>query len=339
MLCILCGTREEYDKGVCRECILDRLSFNANGTLEITECPKCGSLKIGKRWYPDRQEKVLANTIDQMIQLSDPAFSKSIAENDVLLSHDGTFAFVRFDASREGFPVKGFEASVPMRRIRNSCPTCNKVTGSYYEAILQIRTLLGERDSLVEQVKDESVGIMRAQNARDQASFISSLHQVPEGIDIYLGKRTDGTRLSKYIMDNYLSSTKMSKTLAGVKDGNKFYRFTYAVRLASLNRGSVISLNNRTLFVLNTSPTMLDCIDTQSDRRVRISKSEFFSSSIRVLEKKPQSETFIVVSREGDELQLMNKKSYSMMTLKGQCESEEVELFTFNGKYYLPEQA
>ncbi len=337
MLCILCGMNEEFESGICKDCIFDRLEVSASGTLEITECPKCGSLKLGKRWYPDKQEQILAKTVDQMLVLSDSSFAKNIPKESVRVSHDGTFTNVRFSAARQEFAEKDFDVNIPTRRIRNSCPTCNKVTGSYYEAILQIRTIFGHRNELVEKVKSQAVELMKSQNAKDPESFISSMHEVPEGVDIYLGKRADGIRLSKFIMDNYLSSMKVSKSLAGIKDGTRFYRFTYAVRLASLERGSVVSLNDRTLIVSGTSPSWLDAIIAKKNTRARISKSEFFSSTIRVLEKTPQSDTFIVVAREDGEMQLMNKKNYSLITMKGTSDKEEIELFTFDGKYYLPD--
>ncbi len=339
MLCILCGINEEYEKGICKDCIAGRLSVAASGTLDITECPKCGSMKIGKKWYPDNQEVTLARKALQQISVSDPDFEKVAGPENVMVSHDGTSTFVRLALKKTGFEDFNFEVSIPTRRLRNSCPTCNKVTGSYYEAILQIRTLNAEYNGLVEYVKDEAVGIMKNLNKRDPESFISTVNKVPEGLDIYLGKRADGNRLSKHIIDNYLATMKVSKTLAGVRDGTKFYRFTYGVRLASLEQGSVISMNGHDFIVLGTGSFGLDVVNTRNGKRTKISKSEFFSSDVRVIEKKPQKSTFIVVSKDEGELQLMDKENFKIITVKGDTNKEEVEVFTFDGKYYLPNRA
>ncbi|HKJ97077.1 MAG TPA: NMD3-related protein [Thermoplasmataceae archaeon] len=339
MLCILCGSKEEYDRGICKDCIADKLSLSVNGTLDLTECPKCGSMKVGNKWYADNQQKVLAKKVNQMIGLNDPSFEKYVDSGDVMISHDGKNTFVRISLKKPDFSDIVHDVNIPTRRLRNSCLTCNKVTGSYYEAILQIRTLNSEYNSLVQYVKDEAVHIMRGLNRKDPESFISTVAKVPEGLDIYLGKRADGNRLAKHILDNYLSTMKVSKTLAGVKDGAKFYRFTYGVRLASLDRGSVISLNGSDYLVLGTGAAGLDVINTRNEKRTKISKSEFFSSDVRILEKNPRKSTFIVVSKEAGELQLMDKENYKMITMKGDTSQEEVELFNFDGKYYLPDRA
>lgn len=336
MLCILCGRNEEYDKGICKNCIADRLSISTTGTLDITECPKCGSRKIGKKWYPDHHEEVLRKKALQLISVNDPSFEKHAEPEDVLVSHDGTSTLVRLSLRKQDFEELNFEVSIPTRRLRNSCLTCNKITGSYYEAILQIRTLEAEYNSLVEHVKDEAVKIMQGLNRKDPESFISTVTKVPEGLDIYLGKRADGNKLSRYIKEHYLSTMKLSKTLAGIRDGTKFYRFTYGVRLASLEQGSVITLNGHDYLIMGTGPQGIDAVNTDNGRRTRISRSEFFSSDFRILEKNPQKSTFIVVSHEGDELQLMDKKTFSMITLKGETSKDEVEVFSFDGKYYLP---
>lgn len=339
MLCILCGRNEEYDKGICKDCIADRLSISTTGTLDITECPKCGSTKIGKKWYPDKHEVVLAKKALQLISVNDTTFEKSAGPNDVKVSHDGTSTHVRLKLSKPDFEGLDFEVSIPTRRLRNSCLTCNKVTGSYYEAILQLRTLNSEYNSLVEKVKDESVKIMQGLNRKDPESFISTVTKVPEGLDIYLGKRADGNRLSKYIRENYLATMKTSKTLAGIRDGTKFYRFTYGVRLASLEQGSVISLNGQDFIVMGTGSFGIDAVNTGNGKRRKISRSEFFSSDFRIIEKNPQKSTFIVVSKDDGELQLMDKENFKMITVKGDTSKDEVEVFSFGGKYYLPNRA
>lgn len=339
MLCILCGTNEEYDKGICKDCIADRLSLSVNGTLEMTECPKCGSIKIGKKWYPDNQQRVLTKKTLQMVSVSDPDFKVVVKPDDVMISHDGTTTFARLTLKKDGFSDIESEVNIPSRRIRNSCPTCNKVTGSYYEAILQIRTLEAEYNDLVEYVKEEAVGIMKGLNLKDPESFVSNVTRVPEGLDIYLGKRSDGNRLAKHITENYLATTKISKTLAGIRDGSRFYRVTYGVRLASLEKGSVISFDGQDYIVLATGPAGIDVLNTVDEKISRISRSDFFTSDVRVIDKNPRKTTFVVVSKEGGELQLMNKETFAIITMKGETEKDEVELFSFDGKYYLPHRA
>ena len=58
-----------------------------------------------------------------------------------------------------------------------------------------------------------------------------------------------------------------------------------------------------------------------------------------MIEKKPQKSTFIVVSKDEGELQLMDKENFKIITVKGDTNKEEVEVFTFDGKYYLPNRA
>lgn len=336
MLCIICGVREEFEKGICRECIESRVSLSVKGTIDLTECPKCGSMKVGKKWYPDNPERALSKKVLQMVEPTDISFGKGIDPDGAMVSHDGTITYAKIVLSKEGFTDIVHEVNIPTRRLRNSCPTCNKVTGSYYEAVLQIRTLNAQYKDIIDRVKDEAVSIMQNLNRKDPESFISMIRKVPEGLDMYLGKRSDGGKLSKYIMDNYLATMKVSNTLAGVRDGEKFYRFTYGVRLAALEPGSVISVNGNDLLVLNSNSIGVDALNTRNERRTKVSKSEFFLSDVRVIEENPQKHTFIVVSRENGEMQLMDKNNFSMITIKGDSKGDELELFSFDGKYYLP---
>lgn len=336
MLCILCGINEEYEKGICKSCIAERVTISTMGSLDLTECPKCGSLKIGKKWYPDNQENVLARKVRQMVSVSDPAFSARLDKDNVLVSHDGTHTTARVEVVREGFPEQMHEVSIPTTRLRNSCLTCNKVTGSYYEAVLQLRTLESRYEPIIDDLTNESVSIMQSLNRKDPESFISTTRKLPEGVDIYLGKRSDGIRLSKHILDNNLGTMTISKSLAGIRDGARFYRFTYSVRLAALERGAVISLDGRRYIVLNTGSAGLDLVDTETDRKVKVSKNSFFYSDVRIIERNPQKKHFIVVSNDGGEMQLMDKDTYNMITMKGESDREEIELFSFDGKFYLP---
>ena len=334
MKCIICGEHEESLKGICENCLKERINAYTTGSIEITECPKCGSVKVGNRWYSGSYERPLNRKLSEHVKVDDPEASFNLNDNTVEIrdySKEIRFSIV---LEREGITPFEQQLALPMKKVLNSCPTCNKVTGSYYEATVQLRTYTTEYSPVLDRIMKEVVEIMKTRNSRSAESFISGTKKVREGVDIVLGKRTDGLRISKYIQENYLSSLKVTKTLAGMRDDQEFYRFTYRIRIVDLEPGSIVSEKGENFMVSSIHKDFLVLIDLRRGNRARINNNDFFIRDFRVLRKEPDRRRFIVVSRMDGEMQLMDKNNFSMMVFKGDAEEEEIDLFEYEGAYY-----
>ena len=75
-------------------------------------------------------------------------------------------------------------AEIDLKILKESCPVCNKVTGSYYEGIIQLRTFSTEFDSRLKDAKDLIVSYVRDLNRDNPNSFISRIENKSNDYDI-----------------------------------------------------------------------------------------------------------------------------------------------------------
>ena len=276
MKCIICDKNEAVDHGQCAECLSKNIQISVTGSMDVTVCPKCKSFKIGERWRSTGMNTLLAKKIAGHIHSRDRSFEISIVSDSIELSRpDGKIDFmVTVDGG--SFVSEPRSLSIQSNIIFNSCPTCNKLTGSYYEAIIQIRTLEGEYSGIVEKVMDRIDPFLVSME--DVAnSFVSKIVRLPEGIDVYLGKKNDALKISRFIHESFFSELKVTKKLAGRRDGEDFYRYTYLVRIMSLKLGTVIRHEGLHLILESVNDNSVTVIDTRDDSRREIRQNEFYS--------------------------------------------------------------
>lgn len=332
MKCIVCGEREASVHGQCEECFLDHIQVASTGSIEVTLCPKCEAFKIGNTWSRGKLEQQLSKKIVTHIEARDPNVSLEVENNSVVLKRvEGKIEFL-FDITTEGQKMGGYPMSVPSRILLNSCPTCNKISGSYYESIIQLRTLTAEYSQIIDIVLDEISGMLQKMHNNETDSFISKIQPLKEGVDIYLGKKNDGIKVSKYIHDHYFSETIKTKKLAGRKEGGDFYRHTFLVRLFNLKPGTIIWGKDRSYILEKVRANAITVIEPSNERRYEILQNDFNTGSYSYSQENVESRKFIVVSNENDESTIMDDKNFTLYTVKGKYQGE-VSAFNYKGKY------
>ncbi len=332
MKCIVCGKREASIHGQCEECFLNHIQVTSTGSIEVTICPKCEAFKIGNNWSKGKMEQQLSRKILSHIETKDPNLELEIEKNSVVLKRiEGKIEFL-FDVKTEGQKMGGYPMSVPSRILLNSCPTCNKITGSYYESIIQLRTLTAEYSPIIDKVLDNISGMLQKMHNNESDSFVSKIQPMKEGVDIYLGKKNDGIKVSKYIHDHFFSETTTTKKLAGRKEGGDFYRYTFLVRLFNLKPGTVIWGKDKTYILEKVGANALTVIDPSNEKRYDILQNDFNSGSYSYSQENVESRKYIVVSNENNESTIMDNESFALHTVKGSHHGE-VRAFNYKGKY------
>ncbi len=335
MICVICGKNQAVDHGMCEECIKENIKVEAISQVNLAFCPKCGSIRIGKKWYKnDYAGRLMPVLMDELKCTDRDAVLTGNPKSIVMNDQDKTISF-EISIDRKYIDSMNEKISVPYSVSYISCPTCNKFTGSYYEAVIQLRTVSTEYDDSLNNVLDSIGNIMEKRKRIDAASFISKVEKKAEGIDIYLGKKNDGDMLSSFVMDHFFSNIIVTKTLAGVKDGRKFYRYTYSLRILDAGEGSLVSVDHKNYILTAVRNKHIDVIDVDTERKIRINRNTFFMKDGRIVTKEPQMRKFIVISRSGDESQLMDVQNFRIITIRGKPEGDEVNLFTYKGKYFL----
>lgn len=322
MKCITCDSEEAVIHGQCEKCFIDHLQISTSGSIEVTICPKCASFKIGNSWSHGKLEKPLTKKINEHLIVNDPSVKVEADADSVELKRlEGKISFLTL-LDTNGKKVPGNPQDIPAKILLNSCPTCNKITGSYYESIIQLRTLTAEFSPIIEKVLNEITPMLDKLNQSDNDSFVSKIQPVKEGVDIYLGKKNDGIKISKYIHDHYFSNTTTTKKLNGRRDGEDFYRHTYLVRLFNLPPGTVIYGKNRTLILEKISSNSLTVIDPRNERRYEILQNDFNTGAYTYSSQPLEKRNFIVVSTEKGESTAMDQTNFEVTTLKGEYEGD-----------------
>lgn len=328
MKCIICGKNEAYKSGICRSCLSDKIQLKAEN-MDLTVCPKCGAVRVNKSWHYDDADRYIVRAAESHIKFDKNdkiarVESYHIGENEVSLD-------LIINDKNLGEVEK--EVSVPLKISKESCPVCNKVTGSYYESVIQLRTYTTEYGKILEDAKDTIVKFMKGLNKNDPNSFISRIDTLREGLDIYLGKKEDAIKIDKLMELDYFCNMKITKSLAGRKDSKDLFRYTHLIRILDLVPGSVI-YGGSYLMVKTIRSNTMDVIDTGNGNTLTVSSKEFFRGSYRVISKEPDREKFIVLSSHDGESQLMNSRTFEIMTFRREFSAKEIDLYKYEDKFY-----
>lgn len=331
MKCITCDSEDAVVHGQCVHCFTEHLQIGTTGSVDVTICPKCTSFKIGNTWSRGKFEKPLAKKIGERLTFNDPGVQTEVDPASVELKRlEGKITFTA-SLEMDGSRITSVSHDIPARILLNSCPTCNKITGSYYESIIQLRTLTAEFSPVIEKVLQEIAPMLDRLNKSDNDSFVSKIQPVRAGVDIYLGKKNDGIKISKYIHDHYFSNTTTTKKLNGRKEGEDFYRHTYLVRLFNLQPGTVIYGKERTFILEKVSANSLTVIDPRNEKRYEILQNDFNTGAYSYSNHPLEERKFIVVSREHGESTAMDQENFEVLTLKGEFDGD-IKAVDYDGK-------
>lgn len=331
MKCILCDKNEAVEHGLCSECLNKNFQVNVNGSVDITVCPKCESFKVGNRWYREGMKGRLATAIQKHLSGSRPNIDLNVISDSITINRiEGRIDFsVAIDNGHSSLITRS--ENIPSKILLNSCPTCNKVTGSYYEAIIQMRTFGTNYSSIIDEAMDRIDPFIINMENRSNDSFLSKIVRLPEGLDLYIGKKNDAVKMTKFLHENFFSEIKTTKKLAGRREGEDFYRYTFLVRLLNLSRGTVIHHEGREYLLEQISPNSLTLIDTATERRFAVQQNDFYSGSYSYTMEKAELRKYIVISNTASETELMDSIDFRTFTVKG-LYSGEIMAFLYGGK-------
>ncbi len=337
MNCIVCDSNEAVIHGQCESCFRSHVQVTTNGQIDLTICPKCNAFKLGNTWSRGKMEKPLIKKINSKLSSNDPNVSVHVQGNQVELRRLENRIVFNVEIESEGHRIQGSQHDIPSKILLNSCLTCNKITGSYYESIIQLRTLTAEYTPIVDSVLKDISGMLENMHNSKNDSFVSKIEPVQGGVDVYLGKKNDGIKVSKYVHDHFLSDTTRTKKLAGRREGEDFYRHTFLVRLFNLKPGTVIWNREKPYILERVSSNAITVIDPVSERRHDILQNDFNNGSYSFSDENVDTKELMVVSTQNEETMAMDKSTFQVSTLKGKYQGD-VKVFDYNGKYIVTAQ-
>lgn len=333
--CIKCGIKDAVSMGLCQDCIDQALKLKIQ-PMPITKCRKCDGVMIGKRWFYGFSKKDAELLARKSISISDSRFTLSGFELTDL-SLDAEEASVRVSYSgTDGITVTK-DVSIPLAIGSISCPRCNRITGSSFEAIVQLRPASGKESQIFEEALKSTVEFAGKSEVSGSNRYIMKQHQVQGGYDLYLGSKSFAENIVYRTSSSYMCEVRKTKKLFGREEGYDTYRYTYLVRIIDYERGSVILLNNGKYIVNSITQGSISLIPVEGGRPINITRNEFIHSRVRLSEQKADVSDFMVISANDSEAMLLGTDGEQITMQINATGKESVQLLRYKQKYYYTE--
>jgi nonsense-mediated mRNA decay protein 3 len=242
--CPICGTAtEDLIDNFCRDCFLkEKNPVAVPEKIETFLCRGClKHLRHGRWTYISKDwDTVLGRAASWEVK-------KSLKTGDLQRPEVEVLVGPRKETSPASFSVpvrlkvsgvlKGVAMSTEMEtsvEVRAGlCPNCARQSGSYYEAIIQIRGPSGGRVDpwVLEGIRDEVGRLVEGYGQEDGKGFITDIKELKEGVDFYLGSKTMARKIVRNLKTTYGGEMRETTTLVGQRDGKGLYRSTILLRL------------------------------------------------------------------------------------------------------------
>ena len=262
--CPKCGKATDQE-GLCTGCrIGDTPWFVCDRRVKSIYCPSCGALKQVNTWTDSEYERAdLAPEIAKTAVHFHPDVKKPSMVVRVEDTTPGrSTATIALKGLLHKTPLEA-TCQVEIRWHKEQCDRCNRISGSYYEGIVQVRA-----DGRVPSTFEIQMSAGIAQQVEDslqaggeRLSFIADTHETREGLDITVGSQHIGTLISQGIIAQLGGRFTTHPKLVGEKNGRQLYRITYSVRLPRFQKQDVVFSRGRYLQVIRVESGHIRALD------------------------------------------------------------------------------
>lgn len=269
MDCISCG-KSAVIGNLCSECYLhENEHFEVPRYVDLTLCYFCSSRRSKRSWIeePSQDESLIEGVIDSIKPRADVE-SPSINVELEYLDERNINAYVGIDFYIQGVLLHQ-DLETKVRLKVSVCTNCSKISGSYFESILQIRAEGRPLfDDEFEELKEVVEEYIQNERKHDKTIFITKSETLKTGLDFYLSSNAVGADIMKRLAKRYSATTKLTSKLVGQKNGKDLYRNTCLVRLPQWRPRDVIKVNDRFYSVVLVESHRVATIDLQNRNSV-----------------------------------------------------------------------
>lgn len=268
--CPQCGNKTEVlIRGRCRECFFQNFAIaQLPRVIQARVCATCGARLSHGKWTDEYDmENIVLKTVEDNISIHKDANDVQVCINTKQITPYMYSAKVNVAAKVEEQTVTD-ELFCEVRLIRESCDMCSRISGGYFEGILQIRAV--ERtptDREIEICLEIIEGIIHRMRAKgDRLAFITEKIRSKEGLDLYIGSVNFGRHVCKAITEELGGTYNESPSLFTQKDGREIYRITFSVRLPKFMPGAIINTGTKKIIVKHMGKKLTGIDLTDSSR-------------------------------------------------------------------------
>jgi nonsense-mediated mRNA decay protein 3 len=317
LFCPKCGKSAValYD-AVCRECFIgNEKLIECPEVIYLKICPTCGSVFKKGRWQSRKDEsETIEECVKDSLKVNDQVSCLELALIPEAIDYSMYIVHVEARAKIKGVPMdKALETEV--RISRETCDTCSRISGGYFEGIVQIRAdkRIPTEDELKKCQKIAEEISTRSQEKGDRLAFITKIVKLYEGNDIYVGSQKLGKQICRAIIDAFGGKFSESPKLVGQKNGQDLYRITFVMRLPEFVRGDII-LADGTVIQVQSSGKHVNGIDLETGRRFIENFNDLMD--ITRLGRKEDAVAAVFVAEEGKTIQVMDPETFETVTIK-----------------------
>ncbi|MDI3539477.1 MAG: ribosomal export protein [Methanolobus sp.] len=331
--------------GLCTDCF-----FKTSNLIEIPlvlyakMCSTCGAQLARGRWNNEHNiEEIVTQTVEDALLIHEKADDIELAVEPKQMTPHLYRAFIEANATILGEPVQQ-TAETEVRIVRIACDMCSRMSGKYFEAILQIRAA---RRYPTEEEKARCMSIINGTLGKmlkkgDRMAFISDTAEARDGIDLYMGSANATRIICKEIVSELGGGFTESSSLFGRKDGKEIYRMTFSLRLPEFMPGDIVELGKKVIEIRKFSKSVTG---TDLIKSSRFSSSPDDMKGATLVAKRSTAKKAVVVSMEKDEMMLLDPDTYETVTVKvpvpfSASEGDEVPVIRASiGLVALPDEA
>jgi nonsense-mediated mRNA decay protein 3 len=316
MFCVECGNDVPiFRNGVCLKCYLKATQFSKGpAILDIKMCPRCSSYKCKNTWIQGAFTDILKRYVKEAFtinpELKNVGIQIQCKEQDRILA-----CTVCISGSLEDQTITE-QHPLTIRIRHNTCETCSREAGGYYEAILQIRTEQRKFSKIEIKTLQSAVETMveQLQASGKRGLFITDIATKPEGLDFFLSEKGTALSIAKKIQEQFGGDFKQSASSAGMKDSRQVYRMTYLVRIPWYRKGDFFSFDSSFFSIISLHENKVRVLELSTWTEKVVDKKDIQIS--RIYGGKELIKEMILVSQSKNEIQLMDPKTYMTVEIR-----------------------
>jgi len=193
----------------CEFCIIKKIEKAIPDSVIIYQCRFCKMIKEGNT-FAAFKNRSFAGAIEAELRLNS---EWRVKVRDYTDGEVDCVFIKNYENEKVGFPKR-----LKYKIARQTCQRCERISGGYYEAILQLR---GDWDRINNLIAKITKYVGR------RNGFIAKMEKVENGKDLYM---SDKLMANEFFHDYDIKPTR-SFRLYGVKRGKRVYRNTYSLHL------------------------------------------------------------------------------------------------------------
>ena len=327
-----CGVEEPeliIDR-LCVKCFIDEgRAIKPPNNVELVICPICGSVKYGNKWL----EAVDLHDFIKDLILRGTNFHKDFKLTSLEVSIVDNKVVARFRGSILGVEVsKDYSIDLIVNKVL--CQQCSRIKSGYYEALIQIRTLL---NPLREYLRDKIDDMMRSTPI---SRYVSEIEHVREGINVKVLSQGIARKLANDLTSMYggviLESWKGTTTSSS---GKKTSKLTISVKLVGLLPGDFVVFKDRVGVIDSVSKELIKVLMLDSGELVKLRVQDLNTNELRLL----SNDEYELVSAYIDGVvggkvlvkDLVSGKTYELPMVGDVRVGSKVKLLIYRDRIYL----